>query len=100
VAERTHELGIRMALGAQSRDVLRLVLRHGIGLALIGVGGGIAGAVAVARLIAGLLYGVLPTDPPTLVIVSLLLLGVATLACFVPAWRATKVDPMVALRYE
>ena len=100
VAERTRELGIRMALGAESRDLLRLVLRHGMGLALVGVAGGVAGAVALARLIAGLLYGVRPTDPRTLVTVSLLLLAVAALACFVPAWRATKVDPMVALRYE
>lgn len=98
VSERTHEIGIRLALGAQSRNILRMVLRQGLGLATAGTAVGLVGALIVSRLMAGLLYGVSPTDPPTFAGVGLLLIGVALLASFIPAWRATKVDPMFALR--
>ena len=98
VSERTHELGIRLALGAQNGNILRLVLGQGLGLAVVGALVGLAGAVIVSHLLAGLLYGVRPTDPVTFVAVALLLIGVALLACFVPARRATKVDPIFALR--
>jgi putative ABC transport system permease protein len=100
VAQRTHEIGIRLALGAQRRDVFRLVVGQGLVLAVIGVGLGAAGAVALTRLIAGLLYGVSPTDGPTFVLVALIVTVVAGLACYLPARRATRVDPLVALRYE
>lgn len=99
VARRTHEIGIRMALGAEKGDVLTMVLGQGLRLALIGVAIGIAGALALTRFIVSLLYGVTPTDPLTFVAVSLILISVALAACFIPARRAAKVDPMVALRY-
>ena len=100
VTERTHEIGIRVALGARRSQVLGLIVRLGLKLTLIGVAVGVAIAVALTRLIVGLLYGVKPTDPFTLAAVSLVLTGTALLACYLPARRATKVDPMVALRYE
>ncbi len=100
VAQRTHEIGIRMALGAQKVHVLKMVLGQGLKLVVIGLGIGMIGALILTRFLASLLYGVKPIDPITLIAVSLLLTGVALLACYIPARRAAKIDPMEALRYE
>jgi predicted permease len=100
VSRRTHEIGIRMALGAAANEVVRLVLVQGMALALAGVVAGAAGALALNRMLSGMLYGVQPGDPATFLAVSLLLSFVALAATYIPARRAAKVDPMVALRYE
>jgi predicted lysophospholipase L1 biosynthesis ABC-type transport system permease subunit len=100
VMQRRREIGIRMALGAERADVLALIVGQGFKLTLIGTGIGIIASLASTRFLASLLYGIKPTDPLTFVSVPLLLIVLALLACFLPARRATKVDPMVALRYE
>lgn len=100
VSRRTHEVGIRMALGAKRADVLHLIVKQGMILVLIGVVIGVAAALSLSRFLSGMTYGVSATDPWTIVIVSLMIAAVGLLACYLPARRAAKVDPMVALRYE
>jgi putative ABC transport system permease protein len=100
VTERTHEIGIRLALGAHKTDVMQLVLQQAVRLAIAGAALGLVAALLVSRLMAGLLYGIRPADPPTFAGVALLLTGVALLACYVPARRAMRIDPIIALRHE
>src|SRR5262249_6464820 len=97
VVQRTHEIGIRIALGAQIRDILALILGQGMTLVSLGILAGFAGAFCVTRLIANLLFGVETTDPPTFISIGVLLAAVAFLACYLPARRATKLDPVTAL---
>ena len=100
VSQRTREIGIRMALGAQTKDVLKLIVRNGMTLTALGIAIGLIGAALVARLITSLLFGVTPTYTSTFATVSALLAGVALFACYLPARRASRVDPLVALRHE
>ena len=100
VGQRTHEIGIRVALGASRNDVLRMVLGDGMSIALVGAGVGLAAALGLTRLIAKMIYGVSAMDPLTFGGVAILLISVALLACYIPARRAMSVDPIVILRYE
>jgi ABC-type antimicrobial peptide transport system permease subunit len=100
VGQRTREIGVRLALGAQRLDVLRMVLKDGARMTLVGVVVGVVGAMGLTRLMASMLFGVRPTDPLTFIAVTSLLCAIAMLACYVPARRAMKVDPMEALRHQ
>jgi hypothetical protein len=100
VGQRTQEIGVRMALGAERADVLRMILTDGARMTLVGIGIGILAALGLTHLMSSMLFGVKATDPPTFIIVTLTLCAIALLACYVPARRAMKVDPMVALRHE
>jgi ABC-type antimicrobial peptide transport system permease subunit len=99
-SQRTHEIGIRMAMGAPRANILRMVLRQGMGVTVLGIGVGMLGALAITRVLSGLLFGVSPSDPVTFVVVGVLLGGVALVATYVPARRATRTDPLAALRTE
>jgi ABC-type antimicrobial peptide transport system permease subunit len=100
VNQRTQEIGIRMALGAQKKDVLGMVLSEGFRMVALGVLIGVAGGIALSRYLSSLFFGVSPANPATYVEVALLMIGIALVACLLPAWRAIRVNPMVALRYE
>ena len=100
VNQRTHDIGVYIALGAQHRDVLRLIMKDGIKLTLLGIVLGLAGAVALTRLMASLLFEVKPTDPATLIGVAFVLAAAALLACYIPARRALSIQPIIALRCE
>jgi putative ABC transport system permease protein len=100
VARRTHELGLRMALGAKTADVIKMVIQQGMAITLLGVVTGLAGAAVVSRVLSSQLYGVSPLDPISFGSAALVLVGVALLANYIPARRAAKVDPVIALRYE
>jgi putative ABC transport system permease protein len=100
VSQRTGEMGLRLALGSRPGDIFKLVIRRGALLIVTGLGLGLAGALSLTRFLSGALYDVSPHDPATFAVISLLLAGIALLACYVPARRATNIDPMVALRYE
>jgi putative ABC transport system permease protein len=100
VTQRTHEIGIRMAIGANQWDVLRIILRRGVVLTVIGLAVGLAGALLCSRLMASLLYGMHPTDLATFIAVSVIVASASLIATYVPARRATKVDPTIALKYE
>lgn len=100
VSERTHDIGIRLALGASRTEILAMILRQGLWLAMAGAALGLVGALIVSHLMAGLLFGVRPTDPVTFAGVTSLLTAVALAACYIPARRAMRLDPMIALRYE
>jgi ABC-type antimicrobial peptide transport system permease subunit len=100
VSQRTREMGVRIALGAETGNVLCMILGQGLRLAVTGVGLGLAASFGLTRLMSGLLFGVKPSDPQTFVLVTAALLVVALAACWIPAWRATRVDPVITLRYE
>jgi putative ABC transport system permease protein len=100
VSRRTHEIGVRMAIGADRRHIIRLVMREGMWFTLAGVGLGLAGAMAMTRFLSSQLYGVSAYDPTTFVVAALSLAGAAMLACYLPARRAAKVDPLIALRHD
>ena len=100
VTLRTREIGLRMALGAQPREVLRLILKQGLLLTAVGIAVGLAGALALTRVMSGLLFGVGSTDPVTFAAIALLLAFVSLIACYLPARRATRVNPLIALRYD
>jgi len=100
VTERTHEIGVRMALGAARRDVIRLVIVHGLSMTAAGIVAGVIGAAALSSFLQGLVFGVEPTDPATFAAVIAMLLGVSLAACYLPAWRATRIAPTTALRGE